>query len=74
MDLFLLSYLVQQGRYHVPPERVAEALLAWHYPDLRAAAGTEPPPPSSVGMSRSASPDVDLSAAAGAETPTPTAP
>ncbi|HEX2235027.1 MAG TPA: hypothetical protein VHK89_02025 [Actinomycetota bacterium] len=33
MDLFLLSYLVQQGRYHVPAERVAEAMLSLIRPE-----------------------------------------
>jgi hypothetical protein len=34
MDLYLLSHLVQQGRYHVPAERVAEAIISLIRPEL----------------------------------------
>jgi hypothetical protein len=35
VDLYLLSYLVQHGRYRVAPELVAEALMRHLIPDLR---------------------------------------
>ena len=30
MDLFSLSYRIQQDRYRVAPEAVAEAIIRWH--------------------------------------------
>ena len=30
MDLFSLSYRIQQNRYRVAPEAVAEAIIRWH--------------------------------------------
>ena len=30
MDLFSLSYRIQQNRYRVAPEAVAEAMIRWH--------------------------------------------
>ncbi len=30
MDLYLLSYLIQQRRYRVDPRLVADAILRWH--------------------------------------------
>ena len=45
MDLFLLSHLVQRGRYHVDPELVAEAILRLLRPELtwEARAGSDRP-------------------------------
>ena len=31
MDLFSLSYRIQQNRYRVAPELVAEAIMRWHF-------------------------------------------
>jgi hypothetical protein len=32
MDLYLLSHRIREGRYHVPAELVAEAMLRWINP------------------------------------------
>lgn len=42
MDLYLLSHLVQQGRYHVPAERVAEAIISLIRPELLLPASGRP--------------------------------
>ena len=45
MDLAELSKRIEQGRYSVPAELVAEAMLPWITPTAPGAVSGEPPAP-----------------------------